>query len=310
MSNFIHGCGRLCALAMIVGCTSPLGLGHDLPHDRILPEQTTWNCFSAVGHQADPATSHSQNHGQENSENATLFTTVLGNQVWLSELPLPSPTANYLHAWQTFTSQAAQVLESIIRPLGQIQLPVNSARSNSTCDLVIAQPETGTAPRPKAKGIREHDNILAHALKLIEDAQCHASQALFDRANLQQTIAKHAYNGFQTVSSLADKFAAPNQRLASDSAQSIGTQYVVFETSVGGHILLTVAQAQQWQFAVPTARDSVAKFLTSTGSSLQQRACTAISSQLAWVGKSLLDLSQAMSQFAPAKVADRSSSYR
>ncbi len=168
MSNFIHGCGRLCALAMIVSCTSPLGLGHDLPHDRILPEQTTWNCFSAVGHQADSATSHSQNHGQENSENATLFTTVLGNQVWLSELPLPSPTANYLHAWQTFTSQAAQVLESIIRPLGQIQLPVNSARSNSTCDLVIALPETGTAPRPKAKGIRGHDNILAHALKLIE----------------------------------------------------------------------------------------------------------------------------------------------
>lgn len=306
MRTIIHGCGRLCALAVAFCFNNLTSWGHDLPHDRNLPEQATLNCFSTVSHPTDSDTSHLHSSEQEDSKH---FINDLGNQAWLSELPVSSLSANLLHAWQTVASQAEQMLKSMTKPLCHNPLSVSSAQSYSTCDLAIARPDKGNAPRPRAQGILQQENAFAQILRLIEDAQCHTNQALFDRQTLQHTIAKHTYHGFQTVSRLAAKFAVPQDSLPTDAPQSIGPQYVIFETSVGGHIILTIAQAQQWQFAVPTAKNSVAKFLNATGHSLQQRAFTAISGQLEWVGKSLLDLSQTMSPLAPAKVADRANSY-
>ncbi len=302
--------GRIIVIGMVVYGNSLTTRGHDLLHDNRFPHQATIDCFSVNSHQADSASRVSVDPVVAVTKPTHSFSLIFADHILLSELPLSSASANLFNAWQFIRSEAKVAADAILQSLDHAQLQCMSSPEVAAYDLAIARPDIGLPPRPKSKAQAAHADALAQFLQQFEDFQCQASQAFHDRASLQRAIAEKTHNLIRTANALASKLITPLETATADSQLSTGLQYVIFETSTGGHIVLTVSQAQQWQFAVPVAKNSVAMFLTTAAQSKQQHAVETICGQLKWAGESLIGLSQAISNLTPAKVADRINNYR
>lgn len=302
--------GRIIVIGMVVYSNCLATRGHDLLHENRIPHQATIDCFSVNIHRADSASSVSVDPVVAVAKPTHSFSLIFGDRILLSELPLSNASANLLNAWQFIRSEAKVAASAILQSLNHAQHQRMSSPEIAACDLAIASPAIGLPPRPRNKARAAHADALAQFLRRFEDFQCQASQAFHDRASVQRGIAEKTYNLIRTANGLASKLIAPSETATANSPLSTEIQYVIFETSTGGHIVLTVAQAQQWQFAVPVAKNSVAMFLTTATQSMQQHAVEAIRGQLEWAGESLIGLSQAISNLTPAKVADRSNSFR
>ncbi len=84
-----------------------------------------------------------------------------------------------------------------------------------------------------------------------------------------------------------------------------GPQYIVIETSVGGHIVLTLAQAAHWQFQPTESRGVWAQWLAAAFRPVQDRALAVASQQLEAVGYQLIDLSRHLSGSTEKQIARR-----
>ncbi len=309
MKAFINSFGRLCAVTMLVCSNSLLTWGHDLPRDRSLPHEATLNCFSAASHRSQSRTSRTI-AAAEATPAPQPNVNPRCEGFLLNESPFMSPTASLLHAWHTGLSQASQISVAISATLDRMRVQMNKPQFPDNSDLALAAPDQGVAPRPRSKRVTPQAASLGQFLKQIDDAQCQISDFLQHPANLQIAIAEQTHGWYQFLNRAAVKFLPVEQPALALGAPTIGPQYVIFETSAGGHILLTMAQAQQWQFAVPAAKASAANYVSTLVEPIRQQAFEAFSGKLEWAGRTLLELSQTVSSFSNSKVANRGRSYR
>lgn len=85
---------------------------------------------------------------------------------------------------------------------------------------------------------------------------------------------------------------------------AVGPQFVVYDSALGGHIVLTVEQARDWQFDATAAQSHVNNALGTALKPLQSSALAAASRQLEFAGRGLLSLSQKLSNIAGGNQAE------
>lgn len=84
----------------------------------------------------------------------------------------------------------------------------------------------------------------------------------------------------------------------------VGPQFVVYDSALGGHIVLTVEQARDWQFDATAAQSGINTALGAALKPLRSSALAAASRQLEFAGRGLLNLSQSLSNIAGGNQAE------
>jgi hypothetical protein len=302
--------GGLCLASLFCVRANDHLFAHDLPSDRHLPDTATIDCF-AQNH-AVPPISHDGCHAPR-----PVVANVNGAQ------STPLAPINYSVHYRALVSACQQLwatqpawlsLNNSNNDLSHwwngVRQYLPDQQTASANQLIIAQPENGIAPSPRRRSTQSSlSQELAHLLKIIEDAQCASYSALHDldaiTASLAQTIlpsSRALLHNFVTL-------ALPHATQVEPLPLQVGPQFVIFGLNNQGHILLTVAQAQQWQFAVPQAQAAAANFASQAIAPLQQQLLTKASRQIEAAGNALLQLSQSLSQLSNANVAQRESHY-
>ncbi len=296
--------GRLCLVAMLICNNSFRACGHDLPQPRGSTHEATITCFYACSHDIDTYTSLAQRHQIENRAR-----TVLNNSQAFAALPFSNTLAPWRHAAQALWPTLSKSATTLSSAWERMHAALPSDHSSIDDKFAIAFPEPGLAPRPRLKSPTPQAIALAQFLNQVEETQCQVSQALSNQADLHRLVANHAQQLTNLLNtSLAKLSTSPTAH------QPPGPQFVIFDTLTGGHILLTVAQAQQWQFAVPiekltekltAAKTSTVNLLSSYAAPIRQQAVTAVSEHLKLAAGALLELSHSVAKLAPTQVAKR-----
>ncbi len=152
---------------------------------------------------------------------------------------------------------------------------------------------------------------LGEFLQQLDQWQCTAYSVLSDGA----TLARSAERLSQTLRQLALNYRPTYMAAQSPAAVApvpsikqpspvVGPQFVVYDSALGGHIVLTVDQARDWQFDAPAAQSRIHDALESALKPIQSNVLTHASRQLELAGHGLLSLSRSLTSFASANEAE------
>lgn len=305
---------RLSLIALLV-CGSGVNVaGHDLPHARNLPPAASANCFSSTSYQALPFSDiaspwlHAlQSLWSGAGQSASALTAVAHNLS--SHLAVQSLlAADELLIQAPDHGFAPRPRNKRFTPAADVGRRIDSPASKSADGLLILAPVQGHPPRPRTNRVTAPANRVAQFLQQLEVVQCQISQALFDTNALQAAIADRTQSSVRLLDQSLAHLRPVRQAAPALAAPSAGPQFVVFNTAAGGHILLTVAQTQEWQFTHSAAefsavKSSAASWLSSAIEPLHQQAIAILSEQLEFAGSTLLQLSRSVSNLAPNDVA-------
>ena len=152
-------------------------------------------------------------------------------------------------------------------------------------------------------------------LQQVERWQCSTCAALSNGAALTRSadVIAESIEHFVTAcrSSLLDGKPAPSlvsspgvsERPAPQSNDLIGPQFVVYDTTVGGHIVLTLAQARAWQLEMPQAQSRLTELLSAGLKPIQTSVLATATDGLQFAGQTLLNLSRSLSSISEPRVA-------
>lgn len=155
---------------------------------------------------------------------------------------------------------------------------------------------------------------LGDFLQQLDNWQCSAYSLLTDGAALARTANRLSHslellalNYRQTylpiaVPSISPAMPSPSlpamQQSRLEVSPAVGPQFVVYDSALGGHIVLTVEQARDWQFDATAAQSGINKALVAALKPLRSSTLAAASRQLEFAGRGLLNLSQSLSNIA------------
>lgn len=155
---------------------------------------------------------------------------------------------------------------------------------------------------------------LGEVLQQLEQWQCTAYSVLSDGAALARSADRlshllgelamnyrQAYMSAPVSAAVAVAPAAPSIRQPSPT---VGPQFVVYDSALGGHIVLTVEDARDWQFDASVTQSRVENALGAALKPIQSSALAAASRQLEIAGRGLLSLSQSLSNIATGSQAE------
>jgi hypothetical protein len=292
--------GGLCLVSLLCARANNYSFAHDLPSDRNLSYTATIDCFSG-NHVAKPI-SHDGCYAPRPSVAKTKAT----HMIPLAAINYSTHYRALLNAFRQVSAPLNQSPSHLSVWWDQACHYLSQPPASSNTQLLIAQPESGSAPSPRRRPPQQSqaDN-LARLLKLVEDTQCEVYSALHQRDAITSWLAQAVSPSSQPVLHNLITFAVPHATQSDQPPLNVGPQFVILRLNNQGHVLLTVAQAQQWQLAVPRAQASAINMVSQAIAPLQQQAVTAVSRQLEVAGHALLQLSQSLSQLSKTEVAQR-----
>ncbi|MCC7333605.1 MAG: hypothetical protein IT422_00820 [Pirellulaceae bacterium] len=162
---------------------------------------------------------------------------------------------------------------------------------------------------------------LGELIQQFEQLQCAASTALSGGPALSRSAFSIAdsIERFVVASRRALFSGKPSETAASDqclagqpaspSSDLVGPQFVVYGSTIGEHVVLTLAQARAWQFEMPLANSRTAdqsrlmKLLGAGLKPIQTSVLATATSGLQSAGHTLLKLSQSLSSISEPRVA-------
>lgn len=159
-------------------------------------------------------------------------------------------------------------------------------------------------PSPQAVALGEF-------LQQLDQWQCTAYSVLTDGATLarsadrlSQTLGQLAMNYRQTYLPAKAPAAVASVPSIKQPSPPVGPQFVVYDSALGGHIVLTADQARDWQFDAPAAHSRIHNALGTAVKPIQSSVLAHASRQLELAGHGLLSLSRSLSSLASANEAE------
>lgn len=154
---------------------------------------------------------------------------------------------------------------------------------------------------------------LGEFLQQFEQWQCTAYSVLSDGAALARTADRLSHSLGELAMNYRQAYqfapvpvpaAAPSAPSVKQPSPTVGPQFVVYDSALGGHIVLTVADARDWQFDASVTQSRVDKALGAALQPIQSVALAAASRQLEIAGRGLLSLSHSLSNIASGGQAE------
>ncbi len=211
----------------------------------------------------------------------------------------------------TATAPSPQQLPSLAHASAAVpQLPETELTEKTASQAIPSSASTFQAemkfgpPSPQSAA-------LGVLLQRLDEWQCTAYGLVSDSGALARAADRSlqlwkqlALNYRQFHLSPAATASTQQVAVAKQPTAPAGPQFVVYNSALGGHIVLTVEQARQWQFAAPAAQSSVRAALGAAFKPIQSSALASASRQLEFAGRGLLSLSQSLSSIAGGTQAE------
>ena len=249
----------------------------------------------------------------------------------------PRPRVQTLHAAQQKNLQPAQPAWA-----GEVYMPYDFHLNDWRFGQFPYHAKTATAPRPKSPLSLARDDAavpssvpvptapippadrnnpptrqllaLGEFLQQVEMWQCSASATLSNGPALSRSANQFAgaieqllLNSHRELMAAGAPLATPAPKTLPDaehqSDSQWGPQFVIYDTTVGGHLVLTLAQARDWEFDRPRVKSRIGELLGAALKPMQNNAIAAASSQLERAGRTLLKLSESLSNISEIRVA-------
>lgn len=167
--------------------------------------------------------------------------------------------------------------------------------------LAIAPPDAGLAPRPSSQALPV---ATAHA----QPAMAGEIYMPYDFHMSDWRFGQFPYHGKTASAPRPAKLPSitggsscvPSK---SELGDLLGPQFVVYDSTVGGHIVLTIAQASTWQFEMPSATSRFSQLLSAGLKPIQSSVLATTSHGLQRAGQTLLNLSHSLLNISEPQVA-------